>query len=381
MGKLTDSGTILVDGTHYPLAEYLNKLFAGVLLAQQVNTETIAATKELDDGDYQLQVLTASGSDRTVELPPEASTNHLHVIKNPSGAAYDLVIKDDSGATTYCTLDAGEWALCIPAGLVWNVIYSGALSGSSASGSLTHNSSTITTANLTCAEENVYNCTIAGLTANRNAVLPAPSAAGKQIRINILDGDATYALIIIGDTGVTINGGSAATEWSRLFIANESVTLESTSTSNWQVIDDGRIPCLGIAQRQSAQSITTSTPTKVLIDTSVANIGGIVDVTTNNRIDIRRSGRYDIRLFVSIANSLDDQEAIEAELYVDGSLVDFRRNYVSNASANQPASAELNSIISLTAAQYVGLWIWHTEGASQNTNTTYYPKIVVKEIL
>jgi len=105
---------------------------------------------------------------------------------------------------------------------------------------LSFNSSTITASNLTCAEDNVYNCTIAGLTANRNAVLPAPSAAGKQIRLNILDGDDTYVLNIIGDTGVTINGGSAATTWRTLQKKGDSVTLESTSTSNWHVIEDTR---------------------------------------------------------------------------------------------------------------------------------------------
>lgn len=246
---------------------------------------------------------------------------------------------------------------------------------------LTYNSSTITTANLSCTENNVYNCTIAGLTANRNAVLPAPSAAGKVIRLTVLDGDATYVLVVIGDTGVTINGGSAATEWSRLFIAGESVTLESTSTSNWQVIEDGRIPCVALLERQAAQSINSASTTKIAVDAAVINRGGMGDVTTNDRINIRRAGNYDVRCFVSFSNVIDDQEYAEADLYVDGALDQFSRVSVSSASANQFASPRITHLAAYTAGQYLELYATHNEGAAQNTDTTYPPSIAALEIL
>lgn len=246
---------------------------------------------------------------------------------------------------------------------------------------LTYNASTITTANLTCAEDNVYNCTIAGLTANRNAVLPAPSAAGKTIRINILDGDATYVLIIIGDTGVTINGGSAATEWSRLFIAGESVTLESTSVTNWNVIQDGRIACRGIAERQAAQSINSASNTKIELDAEIVDRGGIVDVATNDRIDIRRAGVYDISGFISLGAVMDDQEALSCQIYIDGAIVLSIKQYVSSASTNNTTFVEVRKLMSLAAGQYVELYVYHNEGGAQNTDTTYVPSLAVLEVL
>lgn len=242
------------------------------------------------------------------------------------------------------------------------------------------NASTITTGNLACSEGNQYDCTIGGLTANRNAVLPAPSAAGRYIRLNIVDGDDTYALIIIGDTGVTINGGSAATEWSRIRTKGESVTLESTSTTNWNVVIDRRIRCLGVAERQAAQNIASqaSPDTKVLLDTSIINVGGMVDVVTNNRINIWRPGNYKIVGHTTI-EGLDSTERIITLIYVDGSAVNFTASYLS-ASASV-SSAQMSIYKTLTAGQYVGLWMNHNEGAAQNTSTSFPPFLVVEEIL
>jgi hypothetical protein len=245
--------------------------------------------------------------------------------------------------------------------------------------SLTYNNATITSSNLNCSEDNVYNCTIAGLTNNRGAILPAPSAAGKIIRINILDGDADYALTPIGDIGVTIDtvGGT----WKPMFIAGETVTLESTSTSNWQVIEDGLKPCLGVAERQAAQAINTTTTTKVAFDAAVTNRGGIVDVTTNDRINIRRGGVYNISGQTSIEN-LDDGEYVIASLFIDGASVVSLRMY-NGGDANLSLICPLPTKgITLTAGQYIELYVRHNEGATQNTGTGgLTPYLYVQEVL
>lgn len=111
MGTLND--IVLVDGTNYPLAEYMNKFFAGLIRPEYSNTETITGTKELTDADYWLQVITPSGADRTVELAPEAASNHLTVIYN-AGSTYNVAVKDDSGAITYKTLVPDEFTVFLP---------------------------------------------------------------------------------------------------------------------------------------------------------------------------------------------------------------------------------------------------------------------------
>jgi len=119
MGSLLD--ILKVDGVDYPLAEYFNIFFATALRAEFANTETITATKELTDEDYQIQILTPSGANRDVELAPEAASNHITIIYNAS-ASLNLVVKDDSGAVTFDTIPAGGWATCIPIlGIAWKV--------------------------------------------------------------------------------------------------------------------------------------------------------------------------------------------------------------------------------------------------------------------
>lgn len=120
MTTLTDF--LKVDGVDYPLAEYFNFLYATALRAEMTNTLTISATKELSDNDVQFQVITASGADRTVELAPEAASNHITVIYN-AGGSNNVLVKDDSGAITFMTLLPSEWVLCIPIfGQTWKVI-------------------------------------------------------------------------------------------------------------------------------------------------------------------------------------------------------------------------------------------------------------------
>jgi hypothetical protein len=92
------------------VAEDVNKLIQVSMRSEYNNTETITATRELADIDFTYQVITASGADRTVELPPEATTNHPFLIHN-AGATYNLVVKDDSGTTTYLTLIPGQASL------------------------------------------------------------------------------------------------------------------------------------------------------------------------------------------------------------------------------------------------------------------------------
>jgi hypothetical protein len=102
--------TDLVDDN---LAATHNRLLGGIFRAEFANTETISATKELADIDCQLQFITASGAAKTVELPPEGTDNHLHIIYN-SGPTYDVAIKDDSGTYTFATLAPDEYAICFP---------------------------------------------------------------------------------------------------------------------------------------------------------------------------------------------------------------------------------------------------------------------------
>lgn len=250
---------------------------------------------------------------------------------------------------------------------------------------------TVTTADITGAVNTRYRFDISGLTNARDFILPAPSAVGDRIEINITTGDTAvgatnYELVLrgawTGSSWVTINGGNASVsatvsaandtitasrhnlrlgdpiyftsapgglstntvyyvrdsavnsdgvdstfkvsstrggaalditsgttatyvplEWSRLFITGESVTLTATSTTNWQVTNDRRIPALVRLQATATQTFTAA---QVTLNTNLIawDNGAMGDLTTD-RITIRRTGKYVITCAARITGSAD----------------------------------------------------------------------------
>lgn len=261
----------------------------------------------------------------------------------------------------------------------WRMVGGG---GSSASAGMTKSIASVTTSNVTGVVGTQHILDVSGMTANRNFVLPA-GTAGDEIEVDIAVGDDTYALILIGNTGITITGNGVvtgtATEWSRLFISGEKVRFVATSATNWLVSDDGRIKQLGVMERQTAQSISTGTNTKIQLATSITNIGNVVDNATNYRITVRRAGTYTITGFVSLDAGLDDQEIINLLIYKNGTFDRYLANYISAAAADKQSYVNLSYKKSLAAADYIELYVNHNEGAAVNTNTSNYPQLSVVE--
>jgi hypothetical protein len=224
-----------------------------------------------------------------------------------------------------------------------------------------YSATTVTTGNVTAAEYTHYDLTIAGLTANRDFNLPTPSAAGKRVSLRVLDGDATYALLIKAN----------AVEITRVFIIGETLEFMSygTGAGDWAISKDGRKRCLGGGSREATQAIDTGTFTKIAIDNELADVGGIVDIATNDRIDIRRAGVYNVVGFTAIAG-LDDQEYVDALVYVNGAATLAATNFVSYAGANVTHKVTTGpKLLTLAVGNYLELYVRHNEGATQNTGT------------
>lgn len=128
------------------------------------------------------------------------------------------------------------------------------------------------------------------LTADRNYTLPTPTATGDRIRVSLTSGNATYECIIKGNTGITVNGGSAGAEWSRLFIAREYAEFRATDATNWDVWDDGRdyesIELFGIA--------TTAFVNAAFTRFTLGGSTGLSSLAGTNEIVVRRSGIYSV---------------------------------------------------------------------------------------
>ena len=97
----------------------VNELHGGSLSTRYRNIETISATRQLLDADCPVQLFTASGANRDVKLAAETTTNHYYMIKN-AGGSLNLVVKDDSGATTYATITPGDAWFFMSDGAAWS---------------------------------------------------------------------------------------------------------------------------------------------------------------------------------------------------------------------------------------------------------------------
>lgn len=231
-------------------------------------------------------------------------------------------------------------------------------------GLLKNSIASVTTANVTGVVGTRHVLDLSGLTANRNFVLPA-GAAGDVIEVNISVGDATYALVLIGDTSITINGGSAATEWSRLITTKENVRFIATSSTNWNVVMDGRIPCTGAISDTNAQNIDNTTYTKVTFDTSNADIGGLVDLA-NDKITVRRAGVY--RICAQIYYHNFAASSLICQTYKNGSAtgMPYSEESTYGMGTNSYGVPQVNSFVTLAAADYIELYGRQNSGSAQN---------------
>lgn len=317
----------VTDGIDDVLAAQYNRVIDSIVRGELSNTETLSANKTLTNADYPLQVLSPTAA-RNIILPAVGTTNHPYYIVNAS-ASYALTVKN-AGGTTIGIVPVSSAAMFVSNGTAWymgnmpyvapstsgNVLISNGTTWTSGTiPTMSTSSISPTTSNVTAAKNTRYIANVSGLTANRNFVLPA-GTAGDVIELNISTGDDTYALIIIGDTGITINGGSAATEWSRLFITNESIQLVATSASNWQVMIDKRIPCLGFMDRITTAVTTNTAATDTIFDWNNIkyNVGDIAD-TSNDRFNIRRANKYRAFIQYRPENAVTDQKSVSVLLF------------------------------------------------------------------
>lgn len=120
----------LADGVDDILAKHQNErgdeitaiqqqLFRTLFAGYNTNTETISATRVLLDSDKPIQILTPSAANRDVILPASAAGNHAYSIGNPSGASFNLVVKE--GANTLATLKPGCDQVFIPTATGWRM--------------------------------------------------------------------------------------------------------------------------------------------------------------------------------------------------------------------------------------------------------------------
>ncbi len=231
-------------------------------------------------------------------------------------------------------------------------------------------------ADTTMAVGNMYVTDMSGwATADRTYTLPAAATVGDRIGIMVTAGDASHELIIKPNTGDTINGGSAAAEWSRLFITGEVVILRCVAAdSAWVVEYDGRIPCVAKMQAASAQTgITSGAWTTITQGASGSwatpiNIGAMIDAT-NHRVVARRAGRYSFTLDGNMTG-LDDQKEVLLGVTKNGTGNPLRCARIAASSPTNAGYPQVVGVIVVEAAanDYYVAQILHTHGSNLATD-------------
>jgi hypothetical protein len=221
-----------------------------------------------------------------------------------------------------------------------------------------------------------YELNGSSLTANRTYKLPTGNV-GDKIRVSLLSGNNTYALILQGDTGITINGGSAATEWSRLFIAREYVEFRATSSSNWDVWDDGRISQL--AEMSVASTATNVLPnatyTKIPLDTVNIDNAGVAS-TVNDQFTVRRAGNYTTEFDVLVGGLSSVATNFLTTVFGTARLFGIDEDSTPSGAARLlTARREL----ALATGGTVYFEVYHTNGGSRNVGTL--TRVRLRELL
>lgn len=184
-------------------------------------------------------------------------------------------------------------------------------------------------ADTTMAVGTLYRVDMSGwATSVRTYSLPSTAAVGERIGIYITAGNATHELAIrtTAASSDTINGTVYdSADWSKLFITGEIVIFRCVvADTDWIVEHDGRIPCAFEAHlTANTGSETASTWTAIGFDDDSTNgfdVGDVYDASTDERLEIRRDGKWQFRMNLLSVNAVTDQE------YFGGRLLDNNSN-------------------------------------------------------
>jgi len=242
---------------------------------------------------------------------------------------------------------------------------------------LNHVSASPTTAGVTGVVGTMHLLDISGLTASRNFTLPATAAVGDRVGVYITTGDDTHALIIIGDTGDTINGGSANTEWSRLFITNECVILRCvTADSAWIVEYDGRIPQQAMCRLTTAATgepvDTVVTPTAYSGAWTATIDNASLSIVASSDIKVRRAGNFLVSAQGVSGTNVTADKYFSVYLYLNGDANIALGNQFIQSSATLGRVGAQTAMVPLAAGDYIR-YRWRSQEGSKDLLTSASP--------
>ena len=200
--------------------------------------------------------------------------------------------------------------------------------------------------------------------------LPTTASVGDRCGVATADGNATYEILIkTGAAGDLLNGVDYSTnEWSRLFIAGETVTVVCVDAAgpHWIVEEDGRKPCFGRMYNSTTWTSTaTSTDQQMVLDTIKNQTGDVCD-TANNRMIIRRAGDYFVKAQASFSAS-GSGKFIILSVWAGSTAASmtppvYGKSFCANTGAN---IGNVSDVVRLIAGDEVEIWVQQDDSTSE----------------
>lgn len=163
-----------------------------------------------------------------------------------------------------------------------------------------------------------------------------------------------------------------------LYMQYDSLTLFADGT-NWITISASLRPHICHLFNSSPQSIPgDGSDNPIVFSSALIDDGGMAD-TGNNRVIIRRPGRYTISGYLAIPG-LDTAEWVDCNLRMNGTNSQTKREY--SPSDNNTVYSDPSIVLSRNAGDLITMTGGHNEGSPQNTftGTSQRPKLMVTEI-
>jgi len=166
---------------------------------------------------------------------------------------------------------------------------------------------------------------------------------------------ATGTALQIGDSGDTITIPSGAT-----LTNSGSATGFGDNTPSFY------------AYLSASQSISTGTWTKCNLNAEEWDTDSAFDSTTNYRFTVPsgEAGKYNFSYGTRVAG-IDDNEQVAIALYKNGSALNQGTDYRYSPGAANGGWPRGSVNLNLSVADYIELWVYHDEGASQDATSEH----------
>lgn len=203
-------------------------------------------------------------------------------------------------------------------------------------------------------------------TNTNNATVAIPSAANLPNRIIVVKkGANNTATVTLDPNGSeTIDGATTYV----LYVVNDYVVIQSDG-SNWQVVGGYLAPHTASVYMTTPVSCASTTFTRMPFNGAAFDVGGLADITTDNRIEIKRGGKYQITAVFRLIEPTEIQVA-QCHVYKNGTTA-IPSNLFQPAvfSGLYSVRVQLVGTLELAAGDYLDLYGHQINSLANSYNT------------